>query len=390
MKLSPTQWKVVLAALAVVIVAGSALSAGYLVRSLAAEERAKVERWLSAQRFIYEMSDEEAAVCDITLYTDILQGNTTIPLLLVDARDSIIGSANFAPRREGDTGYLYRQLAALRAGGVAPIEGGGNRIYYLESRLLRALRFFPVVQMLLVGLFVALVYFSLSAVRRAEQNRVWVGMAKETAHQLGTPISAILAWVEYLRAEYEGNAELGEVADELARDVDRLQLVAERFNKIGSTPELTPAPVAEIVRDVFAYMQRRAPRRVAFAMEVDPACASARVAVNRPLFEWVLENLIRNALDAMDGRGALTLAARPFGKTGGQLELTVRDTGKGIPANKRRAVFKPGYTTKSRGWGLGLSLAKRIVEEYHGGKVYVKDSAVGKGTTFAVRLPAVV
>ena len=384
MTLSARQWRWLLVVVGLVIVVGSAASAGYLVRALAAEERAKVERWVEAQRHIREMSDEEAAVCDLTLYTEVLQGNTTIPLILVGPDGRVLDGHNFGERRDRDTAYLAEVVAGLRAEGVAPISGGDNAVYFLESRLLRALRYFPALQLALIVSFVLIGYLVLNAVRRAEQNRVWVGMAKETAHQLGTPISAIMAWVEYLRAEYADNEELGGVADELARDVDRLQLVANRFNKIGSTPELAPAPLAEVAQAVYDYMHARAPRRVDFTLEVSEAAQAARVPVNRDLFQWVLENLIRNALDAMDGAGTLVLAADA---ADARATLEVRDSGKGIPASKRRTVFEPGYTTKSRGWGLGLSLAKRIVEEYHGGRIYVKDSALGRGTTFAVEVP---
>ena len=384
MSLTSRQWKILLAAVGLVIVVGSALSAGYLVQRLGDEERAKVERWLEAQRYLRDMSDAEAEVCDLTIYTTILQGNTTIPLILVGPAGEIVDVQNFPERQRADTAYIRALVDELRADGVAPVAGGGNEIFFLESRLLRALRYFPVVQMALVFSFVLLGYLALSAVRRSEQNRVWVGMAKETAHQLGTPISAIMAWVEYLRAEYADDEELDTVADELARDVDRLQLVAERFNKIGSTPELTPTQLGPLLHEIYAYMSARAPRKVDFTLSISEACAKTPVAVNAHLFNWVLENLIRNALDAMDGAGKLVLTGCI---NDGMAEIEVRDSGKGIPASKRKAVFRPGYTTKSRGWGLGLSLAKRIVEEYHRGRVFVKDSAVGRGTTFAVRIP---
>lgn len=381
----PRTWNILLALVGATIVAGSAASAYYLVRRLKAEERAKVEEWAQAQRYIQNVSDEEAAVCDLTLYADVINSNTTIPTILVSPEGQVIDARNFGAEYDTNRAYVAYVLSEARAAGVEPLDTGGpNSIYFFESSLLRALRFFPVIQLALIGTFVVLGYFAVTSVRRAEQNRVWVGMAKETAHQLGTPISAIMAWVEFLKAEYANNEELGDVAAEIERDVDRLQLVAERFNKIGSAPDLTPEPVSEVVGEVYAYMSSRTPRKVAFALDVSPEAAAARVAVNRHLFAWVLENLIRNALDAMDGRGDLRLATAVDGD---EVEITVVDSGKGVPPGKRRAVFRPGYTTKQRGWGLGLSLAKRIVEEYHGGRVFVKDSAVGKGSTFAVRLP---
>lgn len=384
--MTPRRWNALLAVVGAIIVAGSAYSAYYLVRQLAAEERAKVEEWAEAQRYIRTMSDAEAEVCDLTLYTDILRSNATIPLILVSPGGDVLDAHNFGEGLDADSAYLAARLAEAIDDGAAPITGGDNAIYFFESSLLRALRFFPVIQLALIAAFVALGYLAVTSVRRAEQNRVWVGMAKETAHQLGTPISAIMAWVEFLKAEYTGDAELSGVADEIERDVERLQLVAERFNKIGSAPDLTPLAVGDVVGEVYAYMAARTPRRVEFQLQVSPEAAAAHVGVNRHLFAWVLENLLRNALDAMDGRGELVLAAA---LDAGEVEITVVDSGKGVPPNKRKAVFRPGYTTKQRGWGLGLSLAKRIVEEYHGGRVFVKDSAVGEGSTFAVRLPEV-
>ena len=379
----PTRrWNALLAALGAVILLGSVASAWYVVHNLAREERNKVEIWLGAQTAIMDL--DEGPDCDLTLHTRILESNTTIPVVLVSPYGDVIGGRNFGERRDLDSAYLATVVAELEAAGAEPLVIDETRLYYTESRLLQSLRYFPPIQLALIASFLGLGYFALSSTRRAEQNRVWVGMAKETAHQLGTPISAIMAWVEYLKAEYGHSEELSDVAVELGQDVDRLQLVAERFHKIGSTPELGPQPVGLVLESVYAYMHRRAPRKVDFRLEVPEDAATLSIAINRHLFDWVLENLIRNALDAMDGRGTLRLSAKQDGRT---VEITVRDSGKGIPSSKHRAVFRPGYTTKSRGWGLGLSLAKRIVEDYHGGKIFVKESTVGRGTTFAVRLP---
>ena len=383
------QWNLVLALVGAAVVLGSVWAALYFVGNLAREERSKVEIWLEAQQALAALGDADdpdaGADCDLTLHARILESNTTIPLVLVSPYGDILGGRNFGSRRDEDTVFLRGVIAEQIAAGVAPILVDDTRLYFRESKLLRRLRYFPLAQLGLIATFVGIGYLALSASRRAEQNRVWVGMAKETAHQLGTPISAIMAWIEYLRAEYPDDPGLGEVAEELTQDVDRLRLVADRFNKIGSSPELVPADVADLLAGVYAYMKRRAPRRVDFVLAVAPSAADTRVAVNRELFDWVIENLLRNALDAMDGQGALRLAAD---RLGGTVEITVSDSGKGIPSSKHKAVFRPGYTTKARGWGLGLSLAKRIVEEYHGGRIFVKESAVGRGTTFAVRLPA--
>jgi len=366
------------------IVLSSVVSARYLVESLAQEEHDKVEQWLLALNALEGLSDEEAAICDITLHSTILGSNTTIPMVLVGPSGEIISGKNFGTKRDEDSLYLARVVKVLQEEGAEPIQTQGALLYFRESTLLRNLRYFPFIQMALLGAFVLLAYFAFSAVRRSEQNRVWVGMAKETAHQLGTPISAIMAWVDHLKEGYEGDEEIDMIASEMGRDVDRLQLVADRFNKIGSTPELSPEPISDVVEGVYSYMSKRAPRKMSFELDLGDRAHTAYIAINRHLFQWVLENLVRNALDAMDGKGALVIAAYVFENTAC---IEVKDTGKGIPASKHKAVFRPGYTTKSRGWGLGLSLAKRIVQEYHGGKIFVKESAVGRGSTFAIELP---
>lgn len=374
----------ILGVLGSLIVIGSALSTRYLVTSLAKEEQDKVEQWVMANTSIINMSDEEAAICNITLPTTIISNNRTIPMIIVGDRGEIIDGRNFGGNRDEDSIFLAGKLREFQEEGYTPISFHENKLYYSESTLLKRLRYFPYIQLALLGAFILLAYFALSAVRRSEQNRVWVGMAKETAHQLGTPISAIMAWVEHLKEEYQNDEEIDMIADEMGRDVDRLQLVADRFNKIGSTPELTPEPIADVVEEVYNYMSVRAPRKMDFTLDLGDCVRECTFAINRHLFQWVLENLVRNALDAMDGKGKLVISAYARGEIA---HIEVRDSGKGIPANKHKSVFRPGYTTKKRGWGLGLSLAKRIVEEYHGGKIFVQESVVGQGSTFAVEVP---
>lgn len=249
--------------------------------------------------------------------------------------------------------------------------------------MLQQLRLFPVIQFLLIAAFMLFGYFALNAARRAEQNRIWVGMAKETAHQLGTPITAMMGWTEHLRLVYADQPDIQEIADELGKDVNRLEMVATRFSKIGADPELEAVDIYAEVAKVGEYMAKRAPRKVNFSL---PMAGNDAITVNlNPLlFDWVLENLLRNALDALEGKGQV--AATIVEETN-QITIDVTDTGKGIPSNKFNSVFKPGYTTKQRGWGLGLSLAKRIIEQYHKGKIFVKESELGKGTTFSIVLP---
>ncbi|MEL7022097.1 MAG: HAMP domain-containing sensor histidine kinase, partial [Bacteroidota bacterium] len=321
---------------------------------------------------------------DFTLHTEILSSNTTIPVMLVDSRDVIETALNFGASRDTNVAYLTQQLAYIKANGYPPIQNGGKLIYYKESTLLTLLRYFPIFQIFLISTFILFGYLSFSAARRAEQNQVWVGMAKETAHQLGTPISAILGWIDHLRMMKGEDEETMEIVDELRNDVTRLELIAERFSKIGSEPVLEPTNIYTKLEACRAYMQRRAPRKVTFDFP-EPNTTPLQVNINGPLFDWVIENLLRNAIDAMPtGKGGIIAEVYTDADA---VYIDVSDTGKGIPLSKHKTVFEPGFTTKKRGWGLGLSLAKRIIESYHSGKIFVKKSVEGEGTTFTIKLP---
>jgi signal transduction histidine kinase len=260
-------------------------------------------------------------------------------------------------------------------------------LIYSHSNLLSLLEWYPLIQLVLIAAFIAFGYLGFSASRRAEENLVWLGMAKETAHQLGTPITAILGWVEALKAANEGNAMNQEMLDELRNDVTRLELVADRFSKIGSQPKLSPVNVYDQLEICREYMQRRAPRKVTFDFPVPAEHEAKIIGINAPLFDWVVENLLRNAIDAMEG-GVGVISLQVY-EEAGYVCFDISDTGKGIQAGKFSTVFKPGYSTKTRGWGLGLSLSKRIIEQYHKGKIFVKKSEVNKGTTFTVKMPKI-
>jgi signal transduction histidine kinase len=261
-----------------------------------------------------------------------------------------------------------------------------KKLIYTHSNLLAMLEWYPYVQLFLIAVFIAFGYLGFSASRRAEENLVWLGMAKETAHQLGTPITAILGWVDALEATNEDNPANQEMLQELRTDIGRLELVADRFSKIGAQPELRPVNLYEQLEKNRHYMQRRAPRKVSFDFPDPDTQPPHIVQLNAHLFDWVLENLLRNAVDAMEeGIGVITVKVY---EEPGFVCFDISDTGKGIPPNRLRTVFKPGYSTKTRGWGLGLSLSKRIIEQYHSGKIFVKKSELGKGTTFTVKLPA--
>ena len=375
-----SRWKIYMAGTGVVILLISIFYTTYLSKQLAEGEQYRVENFVLAQDQLN--SDKEFE--DVSLQLQILQGNTTIPVIITDERLQIVDAINFGEERDSDKKYLQEVIQKLQKTGFEPIVSNttGNKIFYQESTLLRQLRFFPLIQLILIAAFVALGYVNFSSARRSEQNRVWVGMAKETAHQLGTPISGIVAWLENLRAIREEDEEVIEIVDELRTDVSRLELIAERFSKIGSIPSLEPVNIYTELEKCRAYMQRRASRKVQFNFP-DPDSSPLNVRLNPPLFDWVIENLLRNALDAMDAQGSIQVDVTEEDHV---VNIDVTDSGKGIPSSKFKTVFQPGYTTKKRGWGLGLSLSKRIVEEYHSGKIFVKRSEEGKGTTFSIRL----
>lgn len=374
------QVKILLVVMAVVMSVGSLVISHFLVRDLKHEEQRKMEIWAEAMRSL-NSADEYT---DLTLVLTVLNSNSTIPVVVLDREGEVQDYRNI-PLREGSA---EEQMRAVKRKAQSMKDAGRViRVYlssadymeicYADSLLLRRLAWWPYVQLGLVFVFVVVAIFALLSSKRAEQNKVWVGLSKETAHQLGTPISSLMAWQEMLRETYPDD----ELLPEMGKDVERLQRIAERFSKIGSLPELRPEGLNEVLSAVTQYISRRASNRVRLTCTVPqqplivPMCSS--------LFEWVVENLCKNAIDAMDGQGSITLAAF----TDGSLAVVeVTDTGKGIPKNKFHTVFTPGFTTKKRGWGLGLSLAKRIVEEYHHGRIYVKNSEVGRGTTFRIEL----
>ena len=374
------QVKILLVVMAVVMSVGSLVISHFLVRDLKREEQRKMEICAEAMRSL-NSADEYT---DLTLVLTVLNSNSTIPVVVLDREGEVQDYRNI-PLREGSA---EEQMRAVKRKAQSMMDAGRViRVYlsstdymeicYADSLLLRRLAWWPYVQLGLVFVFVVVAIFALLSSKRAEQNKVWVGLSKETAHQLGTPISSLMAWQEMLRETYPDD----ELLPEMGKDVERLQRIAERFSKIGSLPELRPESLNEVLSAVTQYISRRASNRVRLTCTVPqqplivPMCSS--------LFEWVVENLCKNAIDAMDGQGSITLTA----STEGALAVVeVADTGKGIPKNKFRTVFTPGFTTKKRGWGLGLSLAKRIVEEYHHGRIYVKNSEVGRGTTFRIEL----
>lgn len=376
--------KIVLVLAAVVISVVSLVVSHVLIRDLAGEERAKMEVWAEAMRTLNH-ADENT---DINLVLRVINSNNTIPVVVLDPNGQVQAYRNIDIDRcdnAADTTAFLARLGnqLLASNRFIRIALDDNRstgyidVCYDDSLMLRRLASYPYIQLGVVMLFVVIAIFALLTSKRAEQNKVWVGLSKETAHQLGTPISSLMAWVEILRESYPDD----QLIPEMENDVKRLQLIADRFSKIGSLPEPVDTDLKEVMQHVVDYMDRRTSKRVKMIRRFPDG--EVRVRINASLFEWVIENLCKNAVDAMGGEGTITITvAEEQGKT----IVEVSDTGKGIRKKDLRNVFRPGFTTKKRGWGLGLSLAKRIVEEYHKGRIWVKHSEVGIGTTFRIEL----
>ena len=375
-----SRWKLSLGLAGLLIVLLSLAYTFYLSEKIKTEERHKVQHIALAIQTLQDTASY------LTLVSKILQDNETTPLILVNDRGGIDYGQNFGEDKETDTLFLRKELTTIIKNGGKPFvvsdQYNTQFIYYKQSKLLTQLNYMPIIQLLLISAFIILGYLAFSAARATEQNLVWVGMAKETAHQLGTPITAIVAWIEHLKMVNPNDEMTQNIVNELRKDVTRLELIAERFSKVGSTPDLLPINLNDELQKVMDYMRARSPKRMKFSMhaEQDPIMGN----INAPLFDWVIENLIRNALDAMDGQGSIDIVLKVVEQ---RIIITISDTGKGIPSGKLKTIFNPGYTTKKRGWGLGLSLSKRIIESYHSGKIFVKSSTLDKGTTFEIDLP---
>ncbi|SEV93133.1 Histidine kinase-, DNA gyrase B-, and HSP90-like ATPase [Chitinophaga sp. YR573] len=373
-------WKFVLLSTAVIIVVGTIWYVSSLASKIELEETKKVATWVAANRELLQASDET----NINLAAEIITNNTSIPVIITNKEGHIIDSRNLdSVSLANDTDYIQEQLDIFRKQHppfVMEIDGRTrqyNFIYYGDSLILKQVRYYPYIQLVVVAFFIFLVLIALSSTNRATQNLVWVGMAKETAHQLGTPLSSIEAWIELLK-ESEGNEM---VATELRKDVDRLKLITERFSKIGSVPQLEEKDVIQQVEAMMIYIKKRAPQKVLFTMHTQENEIPAMISPS--LFDWVIENLLKNALDSMEGKGAIDIYIESYPA---HIIIDIMDTGKGIPKGNFERVFKPGFSTKKRGWGLGLSLAKRIIEDYHKGRLIVKSSELNKGTTFRILL----
>ncbi len=375
-----TLWKVGLLVLALLIAFSSLFITHNLVKKLEHEERKKVELWAEGMK---QLAATDNLNQDISFLFLVIKNNETVPVIVVDQNDSIIAYRNLDSTKIHKPDYLSEQLNEMKQG-YQPIEiylSNNNKqyVYYKDSIILTQLSYYPYVQLSVFFLFVLIAYLAFSSLRKSEQNLVWMGMAKETAHQLGTPVSSLLAWIELLKLNPPNDTLM---LSEIENDVQRLQLIADRFSKIGSVPAPQNINIVELIEKVTTYMQKRSSSKVQFVLNFDKN-KELYIPLIEPLFEWVLENIYKNAIDAMNGSGTISVSITDFVQ---YLYLDINDTGKGIPKSKYKTIFKPGFTTKPRGWGLGLSLSKRIIENYHGGKIFVKSSDTNQGTTFRIVL----
>lgn len=373
-------WKTLLALIAVIIVTGTIFYSRYLARKIAREEKQKVEEWVRAGRSVINGSD--SAQIGLAMY--IMTQNKSVPIIMTDENDKILDHINLDTAKAKSDDYLEKKLSLFKSQ-HAPVvytdpadSTVRNLYYYGDSKLLNEVRYYPLVQLGIVALFIIITIFSIRSNYRSTQNQVWAGMAKETAHQLGTPVSSLEGWVEMLK-ERPGNEK---IAQELEKDVDRLRLVSDRFGKIGSSPHLEETDLVKQINQMVDYMRKRATGKISFTVNTHGK-QSVMANVSPPLFDWVIENLLKNALDAMEGKGSITADIFEDDK---KVCIDITDSGKGISRKNVAMVFKPGFTTKKRGWGLGLSLSRRIIHLYHKGEIFVKHSEPGKGTTFRIVL----
>ena len=353
-----------------------------LVNKLELRERTKIATWADATRLIASPKFEG----DVNFLFKIIEANTTIPVILTDENGIVKGSRNLDSTGYNGNNFMRDKIKTMELENdpieVEYIAGQNIKIFYENSELLNQLRIYPYFQLGIIALFLTISYFAFSYSRRSEQNKVWAGMSKETAHQLGTPISSLIGWVDYLK---EGEYSVPpKILYEINHDLERLNLITERFSKIGSKPSLSIYNLHEVLSESILYINSRTSDKVLIEIKDWDKLSGINVSVNKPLFAWVIENLCKNAVDAMNGEGKIWFEV--FLDDSNYIFIDIHDTGKGIPINKQKTIFKPGYTTKKRGWGLGLSLVKRIIENYHQGKIYVKSSEIRKGSHFRIEL----
>ncbi|WP_183578821.1 sensor histidine kinase [Mucilaginibacter sp. X5P1] len=388
------RWKYILVTFAIIIASGSLLYTNHLVKNISKSERTRAQIWAMSMRQMTSSDDN-----DFLQYVTAVRDSTLVPAIVVDEKgnikyvrgldstktninipgnDKVKGAAKYDPE------YFQKELVYMKKQ-HEPIEltmlNTRYMVYYKDSALLQELRIFPYVQLSVIAIFLLVAYTAFNSSRKSEQNQVWVGLAKETAHQLGTPISSLMAWLELIKEKFK--AEKDPLMAEMENDIKRLEIIADRFSKIGSKPKLEDRSVYYVIKDFVDYFSVRVSSNINFEITGNPYLMAG---LNVPLFDWVLENLLKNAVNAIEGKGKIKVEISQNKTKKNQILIDITDTGKGIPRSKFDTVFQPGYTTRKRGWGLGLSLTKRIVNNYHNGDVFVRDSEVGKGTTFRIIL----
>lgn len=365
--------------MAVLIGVGTLWYTESFLKELRHEEEKNIKIWADAVTVAASSTSGE----DLSFAISIIENNSTVPVILVDDKGNIIASRNLRKGKENDPEYLEKQMAKMAIEHdpieIPYLDNSKNYLYFSESVMLTKLRIYPVVMLVVIALFVGIAYLAFSSSRKAEQNRVWTGMAKETAHQIGTPLSSLMGWIEILRTQ---NTDEG-MLKEMENDISRLTVITDRFSKIGSQPKLEKGNIKDLIEQSVTYFKRRISQKIDLSFTTEEL-STFEVVMNPQLMGWVIENLIRNAVDAIEREGSIKIHLSESQKF---LKIEVEDSGKGIPYRQLKAVFRPGFTTKSRGWGLGLSLAKRIVENYHKGKIMVAKSELGSGTTFRISLP---
>lgn len=374
------KWKLFLLVFGFLIGITSLLYTNTLVNDLENEERKNVQLWAEGMKRLGDMDSESG---DISIILEVIKKNETVPMIVVDESDKILFFKNLDSLRQTDSLYLRTELEEMKLENP-PITNFltseiKQYVYYKDSILLTRLFYYPYIQLAIILLFILIAYYAFNSTRKAEQNNVWLGLSKETAHQLGTPITSLLAWIELLKDDENTNASL---LIEIEKDVSRLEMIADRFSKIGSEPKLYEINITEQIQKSIDYIKLRVSKKVIFEDNLNKY-DDYTFFINPPLFDWVIENIFKNAVDSMNGQGEIKVElidANQF------IYIDITDTGKGIPKNKQKTIFNPGYTTKKRGWGLGLSLTKRIIEDYHKGKVFVKRSEIDKGTTFRIAI----
>lgn len=351
-----------------------------LTKKMEKEEELKIKTWAKATA---QLASSDFSV-DLTFLLEIVSQNTTIPVILTDENENVTSWRNLdSAKAARNNDYIIKTLETMKSAHEPIVlnyfEGQKVKVFYLDSKILTRLKYYPFVQLIIISVFLIISYLAFSYSRRSEQNLVWVGMSKETAHQLGTPLSSLMAWIEISREDESSNKE---ILKEMEKDVNRLEIITERFSKIGSDPKLEPLDIVKELETSIDYLKNRTSKLVTFAVN-NHLQTPVLININTYLFAWAIENLTKNAIDAMDGVGSITFNIE---QRGHNAIIDITDTGKGIPANRFKTIFKPGFTTKKRGWGLGLSFVKRIIENYHKGHIIVKESVLNKGTTFRITL----